>query len=233
VVDATTFVGVEMVVDSFGGEVFDQLGKLMAAAAGLPVFAPAATYLLAGSVASKIGKKVAEALTETGPFLKADEDIRFDSAGFPVELARFMLFAADNDLVKLKAYQPHVVDDAGNVRVVLRHRQTGETYSGNVPFVITSLDGRARPEYRDFKPTHASAAMIEQFYGKDALAGVVGALTDAVTLYNDLKCRRAAERLIQERDALTDGPAKDAATERVKAYVENIRTDELKAGLNA
>lgn len=231
-VDATTFVGVEMVVDSFSGGVFDQLSKLLAAAAGLPVFAPGATYLLAGSVASRIGKKLAEALTETGPFLKADEDIRFDSGGFPVELARFMLFAADADLPELKAYSPEVVDQSGNVRVVLAHRQSGDPYDGDVPFVIATVDGRERPEYKDFKATHASAAMLEQFYGKNALTGAVSALTEAMTLYNDLKFRRAAERMRAERDALPEGSSeREAADTRVKAYLENIRTEELRSGV--
>lgn len=232
-VDATTFVGVEMVADSFSGDLFDQLSKLLSAAAGLPVFAPAATYLIAGATASRIGKQLAGALTEKGAFLRADEDIRFDSAGFPVELARFLVFAADSDLQKLKGYAPRVVEEDGKVRVVLAQRQSGEVYAGPVPFVIASMDGRPRPEYKAFTATHVSAAMMERFYGKDALAGVAGAMTDAMTLYNDLKFRRAADRMRAERDALDEGSdAWKAADERLKAYVKNIQTNEFKAGMD-
>lgn len=231
-VDSTTFVSVEMVVDSFDGSVLDQLSELLTAAAGLPVFAPAATYLLAGSVAAKAGKKLGQALAESGPFLKASEDIRFDHGGFPVDLARFMVFAADADLPKLRGYAPRLSEVGGNSRVILADRQSGEPYAGATPFVIASMDGRPRPEYRGFTATHASAAMLEGFYGKDALSGVAGALTEAVTLFNDLKFRRAAERLIGERDALPEGSDERAAADaRIEAYLENIRTDALKAGL--
>jgi hypothetical protein len=144
-----------------------------------------------------------------------------------------MLFAADADLPKLKAYSPKVVEQVGNVRVVLAHRQSGDLYDGDVPFVIATLDGREYPEYKDFRATHASAAMIEQFYSKNPLTGVVGALTDAVTLYNDLKFRQAAKRIRTERDALPKGsPERKAVDARLKAYVKNIQTDELKLGLD-
>ena len=165
IVDATTYVSVEMVADTFNGDFFDQLQSLFTAAAGLPVFAPAAPFLLAGSAAARIGKKAAAALSESKPFLKADEDLRFDSAAFAFDNARLMVFAKESDLSKLAGHTPLVVEEAGNQRVKLIHKQSGEEYKGSAPFVIASLDGRERPEYADFEPHHASAALIHQFYG--------------------------------------------------------------------
>ncbi len=71
ITDKTTYISLEMVVDSFTGDLFTLFESLFSKAAGLPVFAPAAAYLVAGTTVAKIGKKLFETLSESGPFLKA------------------------------------------------------------------------------------------------------------------------------------------------------------------
>ena len=232
ITDPTTYVSVEMVVDSFSGDLLTQMEGLFRSAASLPVFAPAAAYLLAGATLAKMGKNLIESLTETGAFLKADVDILLDSAGFPVDLARFMVFAADSDLPKLAGYEAKVITTSGDSRVTLIQKQSGEEYDGDVPYVITSLDGASHKKYENFAPQHASAAMLEQFYGTDTLTGVADVLKESLTLYNDLRFRKSADRLKKELKDLKEGSEEfKKLKERLDAYKANIMTDELKEGL--
>lgn len=233
-VNATTYVSFELVVDSFSEEIFSQFADLFQAAAGLPIFAPAASYLLAGSTLAKIGGQIGRAFLETSPFLKADESINLESGGLPLELSRFMVFVADSDLDKLEGYEVGVREMFGNHRVCLIDKQSGAPYAGPIPHLIASLDGRKRDEYRDFTVQHASAALIERFYGKETVSGVVDVLKDSLNLFNDMSYRQKAERIKQ--DLLTIDKNKEPekykkAEERFKAYLDNIQTKVLKEGL--
>lgn len=233
VVDATTYLSVELVVDSFSGAALSTLGGLMASAAGLPVFAPAATWLLAGSVVARAGDRVGHALAETEPFLHASEDLRFDSAGFPVDLARFLVFADDRHLPELRGYRVRVdAEGQGSARVGLVHARDGSEYRGDVPFVIASLDGREREEFEGFKPAHATAALLERFYGTDALGATADVLREAMTLWNDLEYRTQALELIDALEGMARGSdERKAAEKRLKALVKNIVTEAFRQGL--
>lgn len=232
VVNGTTLVTVELVADSFSGDVFTQLSSLFTTAAGLPVFAPAAAYLLAGATITRIAEKLGHALLETGPFLTGDLDIRFNTAGRGAAMARFVVFVNDRDTSEFSGYRTQVVEEGGQDRVLLVDERTETEYRGARPYVIASLDGAERGELAEFTPQHASAALLEQFYGTQRLGGVAEVLQDSLRLYNDFTFRQKAERLKKELGALpADAPQRAEAEKLLQAYMKNIGNDVFRQGI--
>lgn len=232
--ESTSYVSVELVADSFSGDIFTHLKNLFSTAAELPVFAPAAAFLMAGSVISKIAGNLAKAFLETTPFLVADEDIQFQTPGVPPDVARFLVFANDRDESELKKCEVRVVTNGGDSRVLLVDQQSGEDYRGKMPYVVAAVNGAEKKEWEKFTPQHVTAAMLDKFYGdpKGRSASVVGGLQDAISLYNDLKFRQQAEQYKKELASLVDGSDEYKRTEELlAACVKNIRNEALQTGL--
>ncbi len=190
VTNDTTLCSFQMVADSFDEKIFNQLSSLFGHAGGLPIFAPQSTYLLAGSFLLKIAGKIGKALFESGPFLSADLNLPFETPGLPLAKAHNAVVYNDRDTNDLQGYHVQLVGD----RLALVDPQSGDRYQGKAPYLIVSLDGRERTNLASFSPTLASAAILDQFYGSDDPTGaVIGALSSAVTLYNDSVSRKKAQ----------------------------------------
>lgn len=188
-VDDTTLCSFEMVTDRFDTEIFGQVASLFKKAAGLPIFAPQSTYLLAGSFLIRAAAKLANSLIDTGPFMRADLNLRFDTPGMPVALAHSAVLYDDRNQNELVGYEVRYVGDA----LKLVNPGSGSVYQGDSPYLIVSLDGRERDELKDFSPTVAKAALLEKFYGSgDPGGAVLDAIGSALELYNDSESRQKA-----------------------------------------
>lgn len=227
VVNATTLIALELISDSFDDSVFSSIGGLFDAAAGIPIFAPAKSLLVVGSFLVKTFASLGKALFETDAFLQADVQLRFDTPGFPVSLARHVVLCNERDHNVLKAYKVQILTGMGEARAVLVHRQSGNEYSGSAPYLIANFNGAKRAELENFTPTLASAALLERFYKADDVGGkAMTALQEGLQLFNDLSFHKKAEQLKKNLD-----PA-DAAYEKMYnlllGYNSNIQNPLMK-----
>jgi hypothetical protein len=195
----TVLTSYQMIADSFDQEIFNHLSKLFATAGSLPVFAPQSTYLLAGSFLIQAASKVSHALLESGPFLSSDLTLAFNTPGLPIAQAQNAVLYNDRDQKELEGLELR----PKNGILVLVDPQTGDRYQGNAPYFVVGLDGRERTNLKDYSPTLASAAMLEQFYGSGDPAGTaISALGSALELYNDSESRQKALQLQKPLEAL-------------------------------
>ena len=106
----------------------------------------------------------------------------------------------------------------------------GNVYSGDIPYVVISLDGAVQEEWASFTPTAASAAVLSRFFGiKDGQQQPLNLIIDAIKLYSDLAYRRQIDRLDEQLKALPAGdPKRQTLEEKRKALLANIIEDLLK-----
>ena len=227
-VNSTLLCAVEIIAETFDKKVFDGLQRLFSTAAGLPVFAPASAYLMAGSFLTKIFGDLGKALLESPPFLKTSLPLRFDTPEIPEALARMVVIYNDRDQGQITDFKTGLAASGpGQQRMALIHNQTGKEYRGDAPYAILSLDGRPRPELDDFAPKLASAAILERFYGSQDVGGqLVDTLSSAMELFSDFTFRQKAEK-IKKQMAVFDPESDEFKTAKnlFDAYVRNIRQE--------
>jgi hypothetical protein len=236
--EATLLFGVDMVLDSFNDSLFRTLSGLLGFAAGIPIFAPAGAFLLAGSQMVRMAGNLGRALFETGPILRSRYEIRFNEVWFQLPSAGLMVLwpdrLSDVELRGLNARYGIKVDDGGR-QVYLAEKDAGQApYQGEAPYMIVNLNTTDRPELRGFRPQHASAALLEQFYGSEAPGqAAVHFLKEALSLYNDFDYQKRALVALEQIERLRSDPAGNAESiaeqERLYArYLKNVVNDEMR-----
>jgi hypothetical protein len=225
----TVLVSFELVADRFDDSLLEKVRSLFNTASGLPIFAPSSSVLMAGSFVLGAVGTLGKALFETEPFLRADIPLRFDTPGFPMSLARHMVLCNDRNFGELSRFRIGINQAMGRWKVELVD-DGGRAYRGDAPYMIASFDGRQRNSLKEFTPTLASAAVLEQFYRAGDVAGTaIGVLREALTLYNDHEFSGKAAELARELATMPAGdPRLEEIRKLVEAYNKNIRTDELK-----
>ena len=234
-VNTTTLCTFELVAETFQKKIFERISGLFSVAAGLPIFAPASAYLLAGSFLIKILADIGKALVESNPFLSADMNLKFDTPGFEASIARRAYLYNERDRGEFANYIAVVknIDSGGKQMAVLVHKDSGKEYKGNAPYIIVNIDGRERPELKDFTSKLASAALLERFYGTTDVAGkVVEAIDSAMKLYNDFTFQKKAEEIKKTLKSYSiDSDMYKKAKELFDAYNKNISNDLFKISL--
>lgn len=228
--NSTTLCSFELVVDSFRKDTIDSVAKMFASTAGLPIFVPANLYLLAGAVLIKLAGELANSF-ESRPFLADTIDLRFLTSGVPSFKSGHYIVYNDENREEFKNYQIGILNDGfDNLTVALCHRQSGEAYRGNAPYIIVNIDGKNRPDLEGYTPKLASAALLEQFYGKKNRSGqFINTLESALELYNDFTYRKKAEQLLGKIQTLPVGSDEfQLAKLLFEAYINNIRNDLFK-----
>lgn len=229
-VNSTLYFAIQLVADTFDEKVIQHVSTLLRSAGGIPVFAPASIYLLAGSVVSDVVGKLGKAFLESKPFLQDELALHFETPEIPVSIASQIILYNYRDREELKEYKPQVIDEGGKHRVALVG-QDGHEYAGDAPYVIVSLDGRPRKELKDFTPRLASAALLERFLGTPDPGGqAVEALQSAMELYNDFTFHQKAQKIKKDIAALDPESAtyekdKEALEKLLDAYTGNIRNE--------
>jgi hypothetical protein len=231
--NSTIFCSYEMIVDTFNEDTFKQMGALLSSAGGLPVFAPASAYLLAGSVLMKIAGNLGKALIESKPFLSESLNLRFDTPGMLKATSGQKVIYRGNKADHFSGYKISRIEEAGHQgKVALTHKTTGELYKGSEPYMIVNIDGRTRTDISNFSPKLASASLIEKFYGTDKSGQVTESLEEAMSLFNDMKYRTKVERLKKSQTNLDQDSAEFKKIQKlIDACKMNIENDLLKNGL--
>lgn len=225
VTDSTILCSFDLVAETFDKNTFDQISALMGAASGMPVFAPAGAYLMAGSLLVSMFSDLAEAMVGNKQFLTADLELRFDTPNIPASIARQAIGYNRSDGRELADYTPGLINvGPDHEQTVLVHKDTGKEYQGNAPYIIVSIDGREKPELSEFAPKLASAAILERFYRSQEAAGqVLDTIESALQLYNDLTYHEKAlkaKELLENVDPSSTQYANAKAL--YNAYVRNI-----------
>lgn len=220
----------ELMFDNFDTQIFETLSGLFTSAAGIPVFLPAAPYLLGGSQLVNIGSKLGDALFSGRPNLSSSMEVKFDSPIIRPTEPREFIICNNNDLDEFKNLKVALSGTPGNKKLRLVDKQSGAVYKGKAPYLIILLDGRKRQDLEGFAPTLATASLLKKFYGPEDKTGeVTGALQDAMKLYNDSVYNRKGKRLKEQLEQYDrDSEEYKKLKSLYEAYSANIQTDTFK-----
>ena len=227
----TIYCSFEMVADTFNENLFQTLSRLFGIAGGLPIFAPAAPFLLAGSVISSMIGSLGKVIAESKAFLKDDEEFRFDGNIIPLSIAKQLAICNQEDTTKLKAYKPGLVTEPdGSKTVALVHRQSGEPYKGDAPYMLVNIDGKRKPELENYTSKLATAAVLEKYYGSQSRGELTANVIEtAMKLYNDFSYHQKALELSKDIEQLSEGSAEYIkAMDLLEAYKNNIQSEQFK-----
>jgi hypothetical protein len=223
-------VSFEIMFDNFDTKLFETISGLLNSAAGVPVFLPAAPYLLGGSQLVNIGSKLGDALFSGHPNLAATIPIQFRSPLIPPTEPREYVLYNDRDKAQFSDLKVELVDVGGVKQVRLVNKADNKPYSGHAPYIIILLDGQKREDLASFQPTIASAAILKKFYGAEDKTGeITGVLIDAMKLYNDADHRSKGERIRKQLEKTVKGSEEYESLKALyEAYATNIQTDIFK-----
>ncbi len=230
-VDAlNTNVTFELIADTFENEIFDTISKLLQSAAGIPIFLPAATFLLGGSHVVKMAGGLGNTLFAKKAYLKDNYEVKFNNAGDFDSIARNVVICNDADINEFGGYEAKLVESLGETKFRLVKKDNGEIYNGSAPYLIINLDGQTRTDLAGFTPKLASAALLQKFYGDDDKQGAISqTIEQAMQLYNDLTYKGKAEKLSRLLDQIPKDSEEYKKNEALlEAYRKNIHNEEFK-----
>jgi hypothetical protein len=228
--DRGTAVTVDLVFDKFPEDVVKQVGSLLGSAAGIPLFAPASGYLMAGGMLVKLLAQIGEKLIDGKASFSETLAIDIDRPGRPDTQPGFAILTNSSEVTALaEAESLEFVPRKG-----LRNTSTGKPYEGPGAYVVLSLDGSERPDYVSFAPTMASAAMLDRFLstGEQRPSGT-DLILQSMKAFNDLHFRGKADGI--KRKLADADPASDEGKKLkslFEAYVKNISDETLQPKLS-
>ena len=211
----------ELVPDTFNSDLVDKVGGLFQMAGGLPIFAPAASYLMAGSFLTRIFSSLGKAFLEKGPTLAETLSLNFGIGGLPSFRAGLYAVYNQNHADAFSGLKPRVIGGS-HLRLV---DAENKPYAGRAPYLLIGVNGKKETQLENLTQQVATAAMLEEFYPSESSSGVViNQLSEAFNLYNDLKFLRKAQALAKEiPDATGDELAE--LQKLYDAYRNNIKQE--------
>lgn len=223
-------VSLEIMFDNFGEELFGSISSLLSASAGIPVFMPAAGYLLGASQIVKIASKLGEAIFSGEPNLSGTISIQLKSPLMPpTEPSEYVIYndRDSNEFLNLKVA---LIKRPGATPLLRLVDHDGKVYKGPAPYIIVLLDGAERQGLSNFSQTIASASLLKKFYGSEDKSGqITTVLQDAMQLYNDSTYRTKAEKIKKQLGALKEDSEEFKSLKALyDAYLKNIQNDSLK-----
>jgi hypothetical protein len=210
----------ELSVDlDFDKEIGNALTKAVTAAGALPVFAPAAPYLVAAGVAIPIALSAVSLLARPHTFFAEHVELNIDRPGVELAQPGALVFYPGDDKRAFAGYKLKGRE--------LRDRK-GNPYRGELSYAVISLDGTERKAFEDWSATAASAALLERFFSSgEVISSALGIVSDSLVLYNDMTYRqKAADALKKSKTA--KGAEKKRQKDLYEAYVKNIKTEEIR-----
>ncbi|GLH99918.1 hypothetical protein [Phytohabitans aurantiacus] len=201
----------------------ESFAKALSTAGALPVFAPAAPYLVAAGAVIPIAMKAAQLLARPQMFFAEDVELNFQRPG--VKLAQ------PGALV----LYPHADESPFSERYklgadfVLRDVESGEAYDGPLPYIVISLDGTEHTELKGWSAQAASAELLERFIQPDELISkTLDVVTESLALYNDMQYRHKAAEALDAAGKATGAEKKEEELAKYQAYVKNIQNKEIR-----
>jgi hypothetical protein len=217
--DAIIFT-LELSVDrDFDKEIGKALANAVTAAGALPVFAPAAPYLVAAGVAIPIALNAVNMLARPNTFFEQNVRLNFDRPGVElVQPGALVLYPGSDG----RAFAGYKLEG-----LVLRNSK-GDAYRGKLPYAVISLDGKENKSLEGWSARAASAVLVERFFSSgEVLSSALGIVNDSLVLYNDMKYREKAAEALAKSKAST-GAEKKRQTALYNAYTKNIKTDAIR-----
>lgn len=215
----------EIVVDrDFDDKLGNSLSQAFKTAGALPVFAPAAPYLVAAGVAIPLATEAANLLARPRPCFEATMELNFARPGMQTIQAGATLIYPDGYESEFSNYTMSRDDHS------LRDRD-GKRYAGDVAYMVVSLDGTDQPEYEKWTAQAASASITERFFGGGgSMTKALELVTDSLSLYNDLAYQKLALGI--KRSLLGASEVeKDRLSILYEAYKKNIQNEEIRKTL--
>ena len=214
-----------IVFDQFPKETFTTVGKAFESAAGIPIFITASVYLLAAGAISKLVGQAGEALFDGKPCFSASEPLNIYWPGtVPLQPGYAVITDGNADRISEDFRMSYQLNNKGQLV-----DKNGNKYSGEIPYIVISIDGSEHEELENFSPTAASTAVLSRFYGvKDGQSEPIDLLVDAIKVYNDMRFRQDIDRLDREIAKTSDATKLDVLKNKRDAIVKNILTDLMK-----
>lgn len=222
-------IDLEIKADKFKKDIITDVSNGFSQAAGLPIFAPYAPFMLVGQQLLKTAGNVIEKAIDRTPLLRYSFKILYDVGGTTDTTEGLKIGTDDKYQGEFKGYEitPNP-DSPGNFYLT----KNGQQYDGDAPYIIISLDGRSEERYKDFKATIASAALLKKFYDTEG-STPIGDIQNMLQVYNDFnyvkKYRKIAAKIEQE----TEPSKKSELSALMEAYRLNIMDQSLLAMLSA
>ncbi|WP_243060636.1 hypothetical protein [Nocardioides sp. SR21] len=221
VTDTNVLFTIEISADrEFNDELADGLSEALSSAAALPVFAPAAPYLVSAGAAVKIGKKAADMLARPAPYYCETLHVNFGLAGRAASVASALLLWPGDDTAEVEGY---TVDKDFRLRT-----PDGDLYKGAKPYAVLSLDGTKHEDLEGWTARAMSAVMLERFFEpKEAMQQTLDLATESLSLYNDVSYQR---RALKAADAARAASGAERARQEklVAAYSKNIQNADIR-----
>jgi hypothetical protein len=208
-------VGMTMIFQDFDNDLFDRLSKLFSASAGVPVFMPAATYLIAASTVVKLAGEVGSQILNGHPVLDENIQLDFSFGGGPLPAPGFWILSSGTLDASKYQYDP----TKGLVR-----KSDATPYNGADPVVVVTIDGTPVDGVSNFTPLLASSSVLGRFFNQKENSEVaMDTILDAVKLANDLTFRKKAEETEARLAKLSSGdPKRKNLEDALKAFNQNI-----------
>lgn len=220
--ESYTILTIEMILDRFNQEIFNQIGDVLQTAGAIPIFASVNKFLLAGGALSKIIGKLGESIFDGAPFFRASEKLTFNFAGERQTLPGQALLVEDE-------HESFLLDNCNlNEKGQLVSKTDNTLYNGNFPYITVYLDGTVHDEYKSFKPFIDSIDILDKFYHLKTPNQPMraDALIDAMKLYNDMSFRDKALKLKEQMEPLdVESEIYKELEKKYEAYKKNIQND--------
>lgn len=228
--DSGLFCSFDITADAFSRDVFDKVANLFQMASGLPVFAPAGAYLMAGAFLTRMFATLANAFRESGPLLSETLTLSFDVGGVPNFKEGLYIVHNLNHAAEFARLVPATRGGSDVLLVDASQRP----YQGPAPYLLIGVNGKSEPQLEKLAQQTASAALLEEFYPSESKPNVlINELGEALQLYNDLKFLRKARDAEKRVERLAaDDPERAVLEKLVAAYNDNILLEEFR-GLGA
>lgn len=225
VLDRQLTLAAEMAFNDVDESFFKSIGGVFAAAAGLPIFATAAPYLLAAQTLINLGGTIGNRIFDNKAEFQAGTEIYFEQPGKPASKAGYALLT--RSAVDAKTLTDYTTSADGRL---VRKDDPNAEYDGDTAYMILALDGAEDSRLDEFKATAASAALMQEFYnvreGGETDADI---LITALKFYNDFHFRKEADKLKDEINALpADSEKRKKLEARLEAIKKNIQSKEFK-----
>ena len=225
-VDGSLTVDLEIVFDTFSQEVFTTISSILGAAAGVPIFLAQSVYLLAAGGVAKLAGAAGEKLFDGRPSFAVSEPINIHWPGSPEARAGALLLTSGDVDSEDPGFRHKYQIDPASCQVVDKDQVP---YTGDIPYVVISLDGTEQPTLKDFAPAAASSAVLNRFlHIRDGQSSAGEPVIEALKLYNDVVYRREVDRLNKEIGAMPDSTDKDGKVKLRDSYLKNIVSDDMK-----
>jgi len=223
--ESYTILTIEMILDRFNKEIFDQIGEGMNTAGALPIFATASQFLFAGGAISKLIGKIGESIFDGSPFFRESKKLTFDFAGMPQILSGQILLV--NDEHEQHILTNYNVDQKGK----LVPKNATIPADVNYPYITIYLDGTPHDEFKKFKPQTDSIDIVDRFFHIKTTNQQMqmASLIDAVSLYNDFSYREKAMNIKNQLDGMSNAsPEYKNLKVKYEAILKNIQNDLFK-----